>query len=333
MLSKKRLSTALSSTFRRAVAGLVLMLALTLASHAFAGPRSGASFGGRTGFRSGGGFSAPRSTGYGYRGGTNVYVAPSYGMGWGWGHGYGYGGYGGGGMFSPFSLLALGVLGIAGTIWVVSRVRRYRGGNDAWGVMSSDDDRDEDALPGRAYVYRLQLALGRSARGIQDRLTQFAEQGDAETEDGLASLLQQTALELLREKDSIRYAAGEASGPISLTNAETKLNTMSLAERSRFQVERLRGAGTKLHRSEAVAEEGREALEYVVVTVVVATRNPLGDWTSLADPSEVAAVLSQLGGVSPAGMLGLEVIWTPADPHDSMTETDLMTTYPDLRSL
>jgi uncharacterized membrane protein len=27
------------------------------------------------------------------------------------------------------------------------------------------------------------------------------------------------------------------------------------------------------------------------------------------------------------------VVWTPADPDDSMTETDVMTTYPELRSL
>jgi len=27
------------------------------------------------------------------------------------------------------------------------------------------------------------------------------------------------------------------------------------------------------------------------------------------------------------------VIWTPADANDSMTETDVMTTYPELKSL
>jgi uncharacterized membrane protein len=26
-------------------------------------------------------------------------------------------------------------------------------------------------------------------------------------------------------------------------------------------------------------------------------------------------------------------VWTPADPDDSLTETDLMTTYPEMRSL
>jgi uncharacterized membrane protein len=218
----------------------------------------------------------------------------------------------------------------------VRLVRRYRTSGSPWGIAGGDNFDEDDnvsVLPGRGYVYRLQLALGRSARGIQDRLTQFAEQGDAETEMGLAALLQQSALELLREKDSIRYAGGESTGPLSLTNAETKLNALALAERSRFQVERLRGTGAHLRRSDAPREEGKEALEYVVVTLLVAARTPLGDWKNIGDHSEVEMLLGQLGAVSPTGLLGLEVIWTPADPDDSMTETDLMTTYPDLRSL
>jgi len=86
-------------------------------------------------------------------------------------------------------------------------------------------------------------------------------------------------------------------------------------------------------RSEAAAEEGREALELVVVTLLAATRTPLEKFDRPGSPDELAAVLSELGGVSPDAILGLEVIWTPADPNDSMTETDVMTTYPELRSL
>ena len=48
---------------------------------------------------------------------------------------------------------------------------------------------------------------------------------------------------------------------------------------------------------------------------------------------ELNALLTELGGVSPDAILGIEVVWTPADPNDSMTETDVMTTYPKLRSL
>ena len=239
-------------------------------------------------------------------------------------------GYGGG--FS--SLMVLAVLGIA-AFSLVRVARRFRGsGSGGWGLQNDDQSEDEiSVVPGRAYVYRLQAALGRSARGIQDRLARFASEGDTSTEAGLASLLQQTALELMREKDSIRYAGSDGGGPMSLANAETKMNGLALAERSRFQVERVRGADGHVRRSEAAAEEGKEALEYVVVTLVVATRTPMGSWKGITDRSDLDLSLGQLGGVSATGILGLEVVWTPADPNDSMTETDLMTTYPELRSL
>ena len=111
------------------------------------------------------------------------------------------------------------------------------------------------------------------------------------------------------------------------------MNGLALAERSRFQVERIRGAGGSVRRSEIAAEESKEALEYVVVTVVVATRTPNGDWKGITDRADLDVCLAQLGGIAVTGLLGLEVVWTPADPNDSMTDTDLMTTYPDLRSL
>jgi uncharacterized membrane protein len=113
------------------------------------------------------------------------------------------------------------------------------------------------------------------------------------------------------------------------------MNAMALAERSRYQVERIRNAGGQVSRAAGPALEGKEALELVVVTLVAATRVPLDKFTgSSADSShDLAGLLTELGGVSPDALLGLEVIWTPADPNDSMTETDVMTTYPELRSV
>ncbi|HXU62986.1 MAG TPA: DUF1517 domain-containing protein [Polyangia bacterium] len=303
---------------------LLLVLTAGLAAPAFAGPRSGSSFGGRLGFRSGGGMSSPSYSGGGYR-------SPGYGSGYGSGShffffpgmGYGLGGFGG---LAP--LLGILVVGLA----VASIARAVRASRGMDGSRPEYDDQVV-AMPGRAYLYRLQLGLGRSARGIQDRLADFAAKGDTSTEAGLAALLQQTALELLREKDAVRYVGGEARGPLSLTNAETAMNGMALAERSRFQVERMRGSDGRVVRSEAPAEEGREALELVIVTLLAATRTPLDKFDHPGSPEELSAVLSELGGVSPDAILGLEVIWTPADPNDSMTETDVMTTYPELRSL
>ena len=322
-LSRQRRTGRRPGVVGRALSVLALVAALVvMPALALAGPRSGGSFSGRSGFRSGGGFSMPRgSSGYGSGysgGGHSFFFLPSFGWGWG---GMGYGGG-----FS--SLLVLGVLGFA-AFSLVRAARRARGG----GGWVPDQYQEDDVAPGRGYVYRLQIALGRSARGIQDRLARFAEEGDTGTEAGLASLLQQPSLELLREKDSIRYAGAEGSGPMSLTNAETKMNSLGLAERSRFQVERVRGADGAVRRASEAAEEGKEALEYVVVTLIVATRSPVDGFKSVGDRADLERLLAQLGSASPDGLLGLEVVWTPADPNDSMTETDLMTTYPDLRGL
>jgi uncharacterized membrane protein len=317
-------------TARRAPRWLTLLVLVLLAfapALAMAGPRSGGSFGGRQGFRSGGGMSMPSPGGYGrsygggyYGGGPHFMFFPGFG-------GYGLGG--GFGLVGP--LLGLLVVGLV-IASVARAIRASRGvgpGASAWG----DDDDQVIAMPGRAYLYKLQLAFGRSARGIQERLADFAEQGDTSTEGGLAALLSQTALEILRDKDAVRYASAEARGPMSLTNAETAMNGVALAERGRFQVERVRATDGRVSRSIAAAEEGKEALELVVVTLVVATRLPLARLDALTSEDDLAAALTELGGVPPDGILGLEVIWTPADPDDSMTETDVMTTYPELRSL
>jgi uncharacterized membrane protein len=308
---------------------LALLVIVVMPALALAGPRSGGSFGGRTGFRSGGGSS--------FSGGN--YSGGGYGRSYGGGHSFvflpswGFGGYGmGGGMGLFGAIVVMGVAWFA-VASVMRAVRRSRdGGSSPWSYGASDDDQPA-AMPGRAYLYKLQLGLGRSARGIQDRLAEFAAKGDTSSEAGLAALLQQTALELLREKDSIRYVGSDGHGPMSLTNAETGMNGVALAERSRFQVERVRAADGRVNQSAVAAEEGKEALELVVVTVVVATRTPLQTFKSVSSPDDLSSLLSELGAVAQDGLLGLEVIWTPADPNDSMTETDVMTTYPELRGL
>lgn len=319
--------------FRGAVLLVALGAFLLEPLMALAGPRSGGSFGGRGGFRSSSSssrsYSSGRSPSRSFGGGTNVIVTPGFGFGLGGGsYGYGYGG-GGGGMLG--TLLVFGLLGM-GAFMVIRAVRRSQR-QVVSGPWGGDDEGHVESAPDRAFVYKLQMGLGRSARQIRARLEKFAAEGDTASEAGLVSLLQQTSLELMREKDSIRYGAVEANGPMSLTNGETKLNSLALGERSRFQVERVRGADGNVRRSEAAATSSPDALEYVVVTVVVATRTPLPDLKPVTDRESLEAGLGQLGGVPPQGLLGLEVIWTPADADDALTETDLLTSYPTLRGV
>lgn len=311
----------------------VFFFALVLAPiAAMAGPRSGGSFSGRGGFRSGGGSSrvpmrAPRPSG----GGTNVVVIP------GGGYGYGFSPFGyGGGIGLTGAVLMMGVVGVGALVAFraarMARMRRMEAGGAPMYAGDYGDD-EPSYQPDRAWVYKVQLGLGRSARGLQERLAKFAAEGDTSSETGLAQLLSQTGLELLREKDSIRYGMVEAAGPLSLSNGETKMNGLALAERSRFQVERVRGAEGKVRRSETAATTSQEVLEYLLVTVILATRRPIPGLTKLGDREELDHVLRELGGVAADALLGLEVIWTPADPDDALTEAELLVTYPDLRGL
>lgn len=238
--------------------------------------------------------------------------------------GAGFGGFG--------SLLMLGMLGFAGFYVYRSLKNASRGAHRS----GYDDDAygyDRDVRPDRAYIYKLQLGLGRSARALQQRLAQFAEEGDTASETGLSQLLSQTALELARQKHSVRYVDVSADGPLSMAQGESKMNGIALAERSRFEVERVRGAEGKIRRSAEEKTQSQDVLEYIVVTVIVATRQPLPSWKRVTDPQQLEEVLSALGGVSPGEILGLEVVWTPADPDDALTENDLLTSYPDLRGI
>jgi uncharacterized membrane protein len=310
------------------LASSLASLAVLAPETAEARPRSGGSFSGRGGFRSGGGsFSRSRSG----TGGPRYNTGPSFivfpGFGWGLSP-FGAGGCGFGGSLMMLALVGMGAVMI---VRAVRQAQARRQGGDVSHLYGDDDV--EEAPTSRVFVYKVQLGLGRSARGIQERLARFADEGDTSSEAGLAQLLQQTALELLREKESIRYGSAEGSGPYNLANGESKLSGLSLAERSRFQVERVRGADGKVRRSTAAPTTSDEVLEYLMVTVLVATRVQLPRLKSLTDREDLDPVLAELGSVPPRGLLGLEVIWTPADADDALTEADLLLTYPHVRSL
>jgi uncharacterized membrane protein len=265
------------------------------------------------------------SSGRSYGGGSSFVFLPSFG--------WGYGGWGfGGGMGTVGSLMMLGIVAF-GAVMVVRSIRRASRRGAGGGGVDYDEYDDVASSMDRSYVYKVQFGVGRSGRGIQKRLEEFASKGDTSSEQGLAELLRQTALELLREKDAIRYGLVEATGPLSLTNGETKMNGSATAERSRYQLERVRGSEGQLRRSDAAAVVGREAMEFLVITLLVATRQALADVKSIEDRQGIDTILATLGAVPAAALLGLEVIWTPADEDDSLTETDLMTTYPEMRSL
>ena len=132
-------------------------------------------------------YSSPGS-GYGYGGGSHFFFLP----GWGWRR-----------LWLRRRLGALSCSRSSATRCSQSPApcgAPARAAAARWTVGGYADGDEAQVAPGRAYVYKLQVGLGRSARGVQQRLEQFATNGDTESEAGLAALLQQSALELCARK-------------------------------------------------------------------------------------------------------------------------------------
>jgi uncharacterized membrane protein len=299
--------------------GLVVMLTFGQAGDAWA-----ARGGGRMG---GGSFRAAPSRSYSAP--TRSYPSGGYARGYGGGY-YPGGGFGfwafpllfGGGFGSLFSVLIF----IAVANFLFQTFRRSVG-----------DDLEIGSGSSTVAVAQVQVGLLSEARELQADLDRLATKADTGSTAGLAQLLQETTLALLRHPEYWVYAAGEAQ-QTSLAAAEAQFNRLALGERSKFTVETLSNVNSQIKRSEsalAVATPGgaletQDPGEYIVVTVVVGTQGKL-QLPKINSTEDLRQALKELGSVSSDRLLALEVLWTPQATGDVLTRDDMIADYANLK--
>ncbi len=278
--------------------------------------------GGRIG---GGSFRAPsmpRSSGGSYRGG--------YGGGYSGGYrGGGIGfpfliplfGFGGGGLFGFLILMA-----VAGVL-----VNAFRG-------VTSPSTAGPNQLTERTIssvtMVQLQMGLLASAKNLQQDLRQLAKSADTSTPSGLQKILQETTLALLRQPELWVYSNLE-SGKIPFNSAEATFNRLSLTERSKLSSEITTNVSGQVQTdtsAEVFSGEANETNEFIVITVLLATRDNL----NLKDSStseKVQESLRIMGSSSSADLIALEIIWQPEGQGDVLSAEELITSYPNLQHL
>jgi uncharacterized membrane protein len=292
---------------------LVLVLALGHADSALA-----ARSGGRIG---GGSFRAPSRT---YSPPNRTYSPP--------GGGY----YPGGGGFFPFvyfpffggagfgSLFTL-LIFISIASFLFNSFRR-----------ANDSDELGYASPTVA-VAKVQVGLLSEARSLQVDLDRIAQRADTDSSEGLAQVLQETTLSLLRHPQYWVYGATESS-QARLEAAGAEFNRLALGERSKFSAETLSNVNSQLKQASSsaltVAEKGGALAEapgeFIVVTLLVGTQGKL-QLPNINSAEDLRRALSQLGSVSSDQLLALEVLWTPQAEGDVLTRDDVLAEYPNLK--
>lgn len=297
------------------VIGLVLTLAFGQADGALA-----ARAGGRMG---GGSFRAPSRP---YAPPARTYRGPS-------GGGY----YPGGGFGFPFIMPIFGIGGGFGGLFSILiffaianfLVRSFRGVSEETEVETGYETNPTVS------VARLQVGLLAEARSLQEDLNRIAATADTGSSAGLAQLLQETTLSLLRHPDYWAYASTDDK-QTRLLSAEQEFNRLALTERSKFTAESLSNVNNQLKQAEPKAAlPGAGALaqqpgEYIVATIVVGVQGKL-DLPTISSEQDLRRALSQIGAVSSEKLLAVEVLWTPQQSGETLTSDELIAEYPDLK--
>lgn len=290
-----------------------------------------AAFAARGGRIGGGSFRAPAPS-RPYSAPSRPYTSP--------GGGY----YPGGGYGFPFVVPIFGIGGGFGGLFTILiflsiasfLVRSFRSASS-----DSDGIGGYDSYSPSVSVAKLQVGLLADARSLQADLNRIGMNANTGSSAGLAQVLQESTLALLRHPEYWAYGSTEST-KARLEAAEAQFNRLALAERSKFSEETLSNVNNQL-RQAAVAKSlpsGGDPLvlsdlsagvaEYIVVTLLVATQGDL-KLPSVNSSDDLRRALSQLGSVSSDRLLALEVLWTPQADTDTLSSDEVVAMYPDLK--
>jgi uncharacterized membrane protein len=227
--------------------------------------------------------------------------------------GYGYGG-GGVGVASVLVIVVMGVIALS----IIQGLRRAGSGLGAY-----------DSLP-EAEVARLRLALLYSP-SLQRTLRRLAEQADTNTTQGLADLIDEVCVVLLREQAAWRFGSYE-SWKGSLQQAEGQFDRLMTEDRSKF-VETFRKFEGKVERSSDYTPRAEPDGRYLLVSVLVAAHGTLPQVPLPLREAGARAALMALSATTPVTTLAAYVSWTPEAEGESLTEQDLLSGWPELERL
>ena len=272
--------------------GAVLLIA-SLASLALA-QQSGGSFGG--------GFGSPPPPAQGNPGGGgDIFTVLPYLF------------YGGGGS-AGLLIVALVVL-----VPLVTRWLRQNSANRG-GALG--------ALSGSSAALKVQLML-LEGEEVKSALRRVALEGDTNSASGLASMVQESVLTVLRHPERWVYGTVEVAGGSDAQSGQ-RVASWATAARAAYGVETTRNQGKAAQQ----AFQGAASGTYCVVTFAVAARDMLlPHVTPPVETAEVRSALEAVAGVTAGGLVAAQVVWTPDAPGEFMTEDVALRLYPTLYRL
>mmetsp|Transcript_26934 Transcript_26934/g.42261 ORF Transcript_26934/g.42261 Transcript_26934/m.42261 type:complete len:385 (+) Transcript_26934:72-1226(+) len=238
-------------------------------------------------------------------------------------------------MINPIDLIVFGAVA-----WGVLQLVRGVSSSGDWGSL---DDEGYSSLGAGVSVFKIQLALNCANRGADSLLgdlQRVATSSDTSSRAGLSSVVQETALCLLRRSAEWEAAAStvEYFGSRDADKAEGAFNRIAVAERSKLEKETFGNVNGMSLNNQSQNPRGVDQPTLAVVTIALAIRGEtLKGFNQVSSLTDVKKALQALAADVTTDMgdnvLATELLWTPEDPAETMTKQDLIMDFPELIDL
>ena len=184
-------------------------------------------------------------------------------------------------------------------------------------------------------VVKVQIGLLGMARDLQLDLEKIADKADTSTTEGLHYVLEETVLALLRNPEYCVYGYATSASARGPEEAEDTFNEFSMDERGKLAEETLVNVNSRKRSTTAVKtgkDEDGGINEYILVTIIAACDGGL-KLPAVTDSAELRTALKRVGAIRADALQAVEVIWTPQEEGDTLTEEELLADYPTLNVL
>lgn len=176
-------------------------------------------------------------------------------------------------------------------------------------------------------ITKLQVALLAQAREVQSRLTELSLGVDTSTPEGLLSLMQDSAIAIMRTPENWTHVAA-TSQSLPREQAEALFNQLLVEERAKFSQETLVNVNGRVSiNPEIVASPAKDPSAYIVVTLLVAVEHDQPLFGQVTSVAELDKALGKIAVIAANRLLVFELMWTPQAATDSLTYDELLTEY------
>ncbi|KAI6692571.1 hypothetical protein NL676_020281 [Syzygium grande] len=181
-------------------------------------------------------------------------------------------------------------------------------------------------------VLKLQVGLLGMGRSLQRDLNKIADIADTSSSQGLSYVLTETTLALLRHPDYCISGYSSVDVKRSMEDGEKRFNQLSIEERGKFDEETLVNVNNIRKQSTTSQRSSGFSNEYIVITILVAAEG-VHKLPSINGGGDLKEALQKLGSIPSSKILAVEVLWTPQNENDTLSERELLEDYALLRPL